>query len=87
VAFADDSGFGFCDCHLFQNARGKLLLHRFLLKLPIAGALIKQMTTAQLSRSLSTLLSGGITVPDSWDIASHRLIISNCGGAVRRFCR
>ncbi|MCC6452942.1 MAG: type II secretion system F family protein, partial [Acidobacteria bacterium] len=29
--------------------------------------------TAQLSRSLSTLLSGGITVPESWDISSQAL--------------
>ena len=52
---------------------GRLLLHRMLLKLPIAGQLIRQMATAQLARSLSTLLSGGITVPDSWDIASQAL--------------
>jgi len=52
---------------------GKLLLHKTLLKLPIVGLLIKQMATAQLSRSLSTLLSGGITVPDSWEIASQAL--------------
>ena len=52
---------------------GRLTLHRFLLKLPIAGLLIRQMATAQLARSLSTLLSGGITVPDSWDIASQAL--------------
>jgi len=52
---------------------GKLMLHRFLLRLPIAGMLIKNMATAQLSRSLSTLLSGGITVPDSWEIASQAL--------------
>jgi type IV pilus assembly protein PilC len=52
---------------------GKLVVHRFLLKLPIAGLLIRQMATAQLARSLSTLLSGGITVPDSWDIASQAL--------------
>jgi type IV pilus assembly protein PilC len=31
------------------------------------------MATAQLSRSLSTLLSGGITVPESWDIASQSI--------------
>jgi len=31
------------------------------------------MATAQLARSLSTLLSGGITVPDSWEIASQAL--------------
>jgi type IV pilus assembly protein PilC len=52
---------------------GKLLLHKTLLKLPIIGMLIKQMATAQLARSLSTLLSGGITVPDSWEIASQAM--------------
>ncbi len=31
------------------------------------------MATAQLTRSMSTLLSGGITVPDSWDIASQAI--------------
>lgn len=56
-----------------RTPNGKLLLHKFLLKLPIGGALIRQMTTAQLARSLSTLLAGGITVPDSWDIASQAI--------------
>src|SRR5687767_2115864 len=57
----------------FRTDSGKLVVHRFLLKLPIAGQLIRQMATAQLARSLSTLLSGGITVPDSWDISSQAL--------------
>ncbi len=57
----------------FRTPAGKLMLHRFLLKLPIVGSLIKQLTTSQLARSLSTLLSGGITVPDSWDIASQSI--------------
>ncbi len=52
---------------------GKLLLHKFLLKIPVGGKLIKNMATAQLARSLSTLLSGGITVPESWDIASQSM--------------
>ncbi len=56
-----------------RTASGKLLLHKFLLRIPIAGQLIRNMTTAQLSRSLSTLLSGGITVPDSWDISSQAI--------------
>lgn len=56
-----------------RTERGRLSLHKFLLKLPIAGTLIRQMATAQLARSLSTLLSGGITVPDSWEIASQAL--------------
>jgi type IV pilus assembly protein PilC len=52
---------------------GKLLLHKFMLRLPIGGTMIKQMATAQLARSISTLLSGGITVPDAWDIASQAI--------------
>jgi type IV pilus assembly protein PilC len=57
----------------FRTPQGKLLLHKFLLKLPLVGNLIRQMTMAQLARSLSTLLSGGITVPDAWDIASQAI--------------
>lgn len=56
-----------------RTERGKLTLHRLLLKIPVGGVLIKNMATSQLARSLSTLLSGGITVPDSWDIASQAL--------------
>lgn len=56
-----------------RTANGRLVLHNLLLKLPIAGTLIRQMAAAQLARSLSTLLSGGITVPDSWEIASQAI--------------
>ena len=56
-----------------RTPNGKLLLGKFLLRLPIVGTLIRQMTTTQLARSLSTLLSGGITVPDAWDIASQSI--------------
>lgn len=56
-----------------RSDSGRLILHKFLLKLPVAGTLIRQMATAQLARSLSTLLAGGITVPDSWEIASQAL--------------
>lgn len=56
-----------------RTEKGKLTLHRTLLRLPIGGQLIRQMATAQLARSMSTLLSGGITVPDSWEIASQAL--------------
>ncbi len=56
-----------------RTYNGKLILHKLLLKIPIAGQLIRNMATAQLSRSLSTLLSGGITVPDSWEISSQSI--------------
>lgn len=56
-----------------RTMNGRMVLHKFLLRIPIAGQLIRNMATAQLARSLSTLLSGGITVPDSWDIASQAI--------------
>ena len=56
-----------------RTESGKLVLHKVLLKIPIAGQLIRNMATAQLTRSMSTLLSGGITVPDSWDISSQSI--------------
>ena len=52
---------------------GRLVLHKVLLRVPIGGQLIRNMSTAQLARSTSTLLSGGITVPDSWEIASQAI--------------
>lgn len=64
---------GFAAYIWLRTENGRLLLHKFLLKIPIGGTLIRQMTTAQLTRSLSTLLSGGITVPESWDIASQAI--------------
>jgi type IV pilus assembly protein PilC len=62
---------GFAIFIWLRTPNGKLLMHKFLLKLPLVGTLIRNMSTAQLSRSMSTLLAGGITVPDSWDIASQ----------------
>ena len=56
-----------------RTYNGKLMLHKLLLRIPVAGQLIRNMTTAQLSRSLATLLSGGITVPDSWEISSQAI--------------
>ncbi|HEX8198013.1 MAG TPA: type II secretion system F family protein [Pyrinomonadaceae bacterium] len=50
---------------------GRLFFDRFFLKIPLVGNLIVQMTTAQVSRSMATLLAGGITVPESWEIASE----------------
>jgi type IV pilus assembly protein PilC len=64
---------GFAAYIWLRTPNGKLLLHKFLLRLPLIGSLVKQMTMSQLARSLSTLLSGGITVPDAWDISSQAI--------------
>jgi type IV pilus assembly protein PilC len=50
---------------------GALALDRLLLKLPIVNALVKQLAIAQVTRSLATLLAGGITLVESWEIAAE----------------
>ncbi|HEX8338647.1 MAG TPA: type II secretion system F family protein, partial [Pyrinomonadaceae bacterium] len=45
----------------------------FLLKLPIVNQLIRQLAVAQMTRSLATLLAGGITLVESWEIAAESI--------------
>ncbi|MEZ5306599.1 MAG: type II secretion system F family protein [Pyrinomonadaceae bacterium] len=56
-----------------RTNNGRLFLHRLVLRIPVAGELVRQMTAAQLARSLSTLINGGLTVPESWDISSQAI--------------
>jgi type IV pilus assembly protein PilC len=52
---------------------GKLAIDRTILKIPIIGGLLIQVATAQATRSLSTLLAGGITLVESWEIAAESI--------------
>jgi len=52
---------------------GRLVIDRAMLKLPLAGKLLVQMTASQAARSLATLLAGGITIVESWEIAAESI--------------
>ncbi len=52
---------------------GRMALDSFLLKLPLVGNLIIQLSVAQATRSLATLLAGGITLVESWEIAAESI--------------
>src|SRR5207302_2859722 len=56
-----------------RTPSGRLIIDAFLLRLPLAGKLLTQMSTAQASRSLATLLAGGITLVESWEIAAESI--------------
>jgi type IV pilus assembly protein PilC len=56
-----------------RTARGRLRVDSFLLKIPLAGNLVIQLSVAQATRSLATLLAGGITLVESWEIASESI--------------
>jgi type IV pilus assembly protein PilC len=54
-----------------RTPSGGLALDRLLLRLPIVSQLIKQLAIAQVTRSLATLLAGGITLVESWEISAE----------------
>ncbi len=56
-----------------RTPRGKLQISALILKLPLAGSLSVQLSVAQATRSLATLLAGGITLVESWEIASESI--------------
>jgi type IV pilus assembly protein PilC len=56
-----------------RTPTGRLTIDRWILRMPVAGETIRQMTIAQFTRSLATLLAGGITLPESVEIASESI--------------
>ncbi len=56
-----------------RTPAGKLAISKLILKIPLAGSLAVQMSVAQATRSLATLLAGGITLVESWEIASESI--------------
>src|SRR5437899_673230 len=56
-----------------RTPQGRLTIAQILLKIPLAGKLLVQLSVAQAARSLATLLAGGITLVESWEIAAESI--------------
>jgi type IV pilus assembly protein PilC len=56
-----------------RTEMGRLRVDGVLLRLPLAGSLVIQLSIAQATRSLATLLAGGITLVESWEIAAESI--------------
>jgi type IV pilus assembly protein PilC len=54
----------------FRQERARRQLHSAMLRLPFFGPLTRKLATAQVSRTLATLLAGGIPLVNSLDIAA-----------------
>ena len=59
----------------------------FILKIPLAGSLAVQFSVAQATRSLATLLAGGITLVESWEIAAESITNRELRRRSSAFCR
>lgn len=58
---------------LITFPKGKYIFHKFLLKLPIAGKIIKKINLARFSRTLSSLLKTDIPIIQTFQITSQVL--------------
>jgi type IV pilus assembly protein PilC len=56
-----------------RTPQGRLTIDRVMLKVPLVGRLLVQLSVAQAARSLATLLAGGITLVESWEIAAESI--------------
>jgi len=56
-----------------RTPQGRLVIDGLMLKIPLAGKLLVQLAVAQAARSLATLLAGGITLVESWEIAAESI--------------
>ncbi len=66
----------------YRREGSKAILDRFLLKLPFLGSIFHLFATSQLTRSLGTLLSGGIPLVQAIDIAAGSIGNRHVGQAV-----
>ena len=62
----------------FATARGRRLLDKTLLKLPIVGKLLRKVAVAKFTRTLGTMIASGVPILDALDIvakAANNVII------------
>lgn len=60
------TGFGLGQ--LYRTDKGRLVIDRFVLKMPIFGDIIRKVAIARFSRTLSILLQTGVPILESFDI-------------------
>src|SRR5689334_24681411 len=54
----------------YKTPAGRKNIDRLLLKIPIIGDIFRKISVARFSRTLSTLLSSGVPILQSWDITA-----------------
>jgi general secretion pathway protein F len=65
------TGIGFALRAAVRTDEGRLRYDRLRLGLPVFGRVVRQLAISRFSRTLSTLLAGGIPIVRALDIASH----------------
>ena len=56
--------------YFYRSARGKKLVHRTILQIPIMGPVLQKIAVARFTRTLGTLLASGVPILDALDIVA-----------------
>ena len=70
-----------------KSSEGKIVLQRFMIKIPLFGDLIQKNGVAKFSRTMSTLLSSGVPMVDSLEIcksASEHIAFEDALGEMKK---
>ncbi len=70
----------------YRTSRGRLVIDRLLLRVPVIGELLRKASIARFSRTLGTLVSAGVPILDSLSITSRTAgnrVVELAGFAVR----
>ena len=70
----------------YRTSRGRLVIDRLLLRVPVIGELLRKASIARVSRTLGTLVSAGVPILDSLSITSRTAgnrVVELAGFAVR----
>jgi type IV pilus assembly protein PilC len=55
---------------IYRSKRGKRIIHKIILKIPIFGPVMQKIAVARFTRTLGTLLSSGVPILDALDIVA-----------------
>jgi general secretion pathway protein F len=69
---------------LIQTERGRLAWDRFRLRLPVVGRVVRYVAIARFTRTLATLLAGGLRIVQALDVAKAVAANEVIGRAVER---
>ncbi len=56
--------------YVYRTAGGKKAIHKFLLRLPVLGTVLRKIAVARFTRTLGTLLSSGVPILDAMEIVA-----------------
>src|SRR5262249_19212732 len=63
-------GLSVASVYTYRNKRGKRVIHKIMLKLPIPGPVPQKIAVARFPRTLGTLLASGVPILDALDIVA-----------------